>query len=194
MKKLIALLLAAVLLLGCTAAIAEEIRIESEDGVFTLSFQLPEGAEMLSGEWIDSTRYLANLKAGDDLYFYLAVSAPAAEETENAEELSPVTYNEENGYTDAYMEEMLRGLYADDSDDFELGVKTTAYGTKLAIVRFNDLSAPSAYVFTVWNDFEVGLTVASIDAEEHFHPITDEQLEKVVDFVSELWMTKPAAE
>ena len=98
-------------------------------------------------------------------------------------------FNEENGYTDAYMEDMLRDLYADDSDDYDMGVKTTAYGTKLAIVRFNDVTAPGAYVFTVWNDFEIGLTVTSVNEDGTFNGITDEQLEKVVDFISELWMT-----
>ena len=188
MKKLIALLLAVVLALGCTAVIAEEKVIETEDGSFSLSFQLPEGAEMISGEWIEDM-YVANLKAAGNLYFYLAVAKPEAVETENAEELAPLTFNEENGYTDAYMEDMLRDLYADDSDDYDMGVKTTAYGTKLAIVRFNDVTAPGAYVFTVWNDFEIGLTVTSVNEDGTFNGITDEQLEKVVDFISELWMT-----
>ena len=193
MKKLIALLLAAVMMLACTAALAEQTTITSEDGSFSLSFQLPENAKLISGDWIDDKNYMANLQTEDGLYFFLAVSAPVAGEEENKEELTPVTYNEENGYTDQYMEEMVKELFSDDSDQLEIGVMTTAHGTKLAVVRMNDETAPSAYIFTVWNDYEVGLTVVA-ENENGYTQVTDEQLDRVVDFISELWMNTKAAE
>lgn len=194
MKKLIALLLAAMMMLGCTAALAEATTITSEDGSFSLSFQLPENAKLISGSWVDDNNYMANLMTDDGLFFFLAVSAPVPEEEEeNEEQLGPVTFSEENGFTDVFMEEMLKELFSDDSDALEIGVKTTAHGTKLGIIRMNDESAPSAYIFTIWNGYEVGLTVVAGD-DNGYTQITDEQLDKVVDFVSELWMNNKAAE
>ena len=189
MKKGIALLMTAVMALCCFTAFAETAAntIESSDGVFSISFQLPEEAKLLSGEWTeDGSLYQANIQGSDGLFFYLAVAAPAAEEFE---ETSPVTYNEENGYTDEFLKSMVKELYADDSENFDIGVRTTAYGTKLAVVRFNDPEAPSAYVFSVWKGYEVGLTVISLDENSNARQITDDQVQKVVDFLSEVWMS-----
>lgn len=189
MKKLIALLLAAVMAFCCAASLAEtaETTIESTDGSFLVSFRLPEGAEFVSGEWNeDLSMYQANIQGADGLSFYLAVAAPAADET--SEETSLITFNEENGYTDEHIKSMLDDLYSDEYDSYDKGVRTTAYGTKLAVVRFNDPEAPSAYVFSVWHGYEVGLTVYSMDEESNLKPITDDQVQKVVDFLSEVWM------
>ena len=188
-KKGIALLMTAVMALCCFTALAETAAntIESSDGVFSISFQLPEGAKLLSGDWTeDGTLYQANIQGNDGLFFYLAVAAPAAEE---GDDTSPVTYNEENGYTDEFLKNMLKELYSDDSESFDTGVRTTAYGTKLAVVRFNDPEAPSAYVFSVWKGYEVGLTLISVDEKGAQRQITDDQVQKVVDFLSEVWMS-----
>ncbi len=194
MKKLIALLLTAVMVLGCAAALAEETTIASADGSFSLSFQLPDGAEMVSGSWINDSTYMANLKTSDGLYLYLSVSAPEANAEEDAD-IASVTYNEENGYTDEVIKASMEFIAAQDADaeDYETGVLTTAYGTKLGVIRFSG-EAPSAYIMTVWHDYEVGLTLACVDETGAYQPITDEALQKVVDFVSELWMTEKTAE
>ena len=196
MKKLIALLLTAVMALGCAAAYAESVNvIESSDGQFKISFQLPEGTELLSGEWeADGILYQANLKGQNGLYFYLAVAAPDADESGDDEETAPVTYNEENGYTDEYIKSMLDELYADDSDNYDTGVRTTAYGSKLAVVRFNDPESPFAYIFTTWNSYEVGVTVTCVNENGTFAQITDDQVEKVVNFLSEVWMNEKEEE
>ena len=198
MKKLIALLLAAMMLCGC-AAIAEEATatdvVTTADGNFQLSYQIPEGVKLISGEWVDETMYMANLEGPDGLYFYFSVAVPTPDENaESAEETAPVTFNEENGYTDEYLKQMMTELYSDDYDSFDTGVKTTAYGTKLAVVRFNDPDSPSAYVFSIWNGYEVGLTLVSVGADGTYNAITEDQLNKVVDFVSEVWMFEKAAE
>ena len=196
MKKLIALLLAAMMLCGC-AALAEEATtagtIKTSDGSFEVSYQIPEGVKLVSGEWVDDTMYMANLEGPDGLYFYFSVAVP--EKTEENEETTPITFNEENGYTDEYLKQMMTELFADDYTSFDMGVKVTAYGTKLAVVRFNDPESPSAYVFSIWNGYEIGLTLVSEDEDGNYRQITEDQLNKVVDFVSEVWMfEKPAAE
>ena len=183
MKKWIALMLTALLALGSVASFAESAMttIESSDGNFSVSFQMPEGATLLSGEWSeDGSLYQANIQGGDNLYFYVAIAAPV-KDAEEDEETAPVTYNEENGYTDEYILEMMKELYEDDSDAFDTEVQTTAYGTKLAVVRFKDEEAPSLYVFSVWQDYEIGLTAVSVDADGIPQQITDEQVKKVVE-------------
>ena len=197
MKKLIAMLLAAVMALGCTACFAEgasATTIESADGTFKISMQLPENTELLSGDWSeDGLLYQANIKGSDNLYYYMAVASPEAE-SENAEEESYATYSEEFGYTDDYLKSMIDELFADDSSNYDKGVSTTAYGTKLAVVRFNDSEAPSAYIFTMWKGYEIGVTVVNIDPEGNFRLITDDQVQKVTDFLSEVWMNNKEAE
>ena len=195
MKKLIALLLSAMLALGCASAFAEATVIESSNGQFTVSFQLPEGVELLSGEWeADGSMYRANIRGTEGLYFYMAVAAPRAGEGDEDEETAPVTYNEESGYTDEYIKSMLDDMFADDSDNYDKGVQTTAYGTKLAVIRFNDPEAPYAYIFSVWNGYEVGVTVTCVDADGLFRAVTDDQVQRVTDFLSEVWMNVSAAE
>ena len=197
MKKLIAMLLAAVMVLGCSACFAEgaaATTVESADGSFRISMQLPEGTEMLSGDWNeDGKLYQANIKGSDGLYYYMAVAAPEAT-GENVDDVSYVTYTEEFGYTDEYLKAMIDELYADDSDNYDKGISTTAYGTKLAVVRFNDPEAPFAYLFTMWEGYEIGVTVVSMESDGVFKPITDDQVQKVVDFLSEVWMNNKDAE
>lgn len=89
---------------------------------------------------------------------------------------------------------MFDELFADDSDDYNKGVSTTVYGTKLAVVRFNDAEAPYAYLFTMWEGYEIGVTVACMDADGSYRPITDDQVQRVVDFLSEVWMANKEAD
>ena len=195
MKKLIALLLTAVLAMSCAASLAETAptTIESNDGSFKVSFQMPEGATLLSGEWSeDGSIYQANIQGQDGLYFYLAIAAPKKGE-EGAEETTEVTYNEENGYTDEFLKDMMREMYADDAENFDVDVHTTAYGTKLAVARFNDDAAPSLYVFSIWKGYEIGLTAVNMAEDGTQKQISDEEVQKVVDFLSEVWMSADEA-
>ena len=198
MKKLIAFMLALLMATGCAFAAAEnsETKISSSDGAFTISFQLPEGVTMLNGEWdAAGTLYQANLQGHDGLYFYLAVAAPVAAEGADAEEIAPVTYNEDNGYTDEYMKNMLQEMFADDAEYFDIDVLTTAYGTKLGIIRINDEEAPSTYIMSVWQGYEIGVTVMNVEASTgEYRAVTDEQVQKVVDFLSEVWMNVAESE
>lgn len=197
MKKLIAMLLAAVMALGCAACLAEEApatTIESADGSFKITMQLPEDTEMLSGDWYeDGKMYQANIKGSENLYYYMAIAAPEAA-GENADDVSYVTYSEEFGYTDEYLKNMIDELFADDSNNYDKGISTTAYGTKLAVVRFNDPEAPFAYFFTMWEGYEIGVTVVNMESDGTCRQITDDQVQRVVDFLSEVWMDNKNAE
>ncbi len=191
-KKTFALLLAALMLCGGFAAaegtIGEEYIIQSGEGDFVLTFQLPADAELLSGEWLSSGFYTANIRSSDGLYIYLSVAGSVSESREASEDTSPVTYNEANGFTDEYLKGMIDELFSDDYAEYDKDVAVTAYGTKLAVVRFNDAASPYAYIFTVWQDYEIGLSVFSVDSAGNSLPITDEQINRIVKFISELWV------
>lgn len=193
MKKTISLLLAALMVMCCAASYAEGTKVQNNDGPFPVSYELKEGFELVSDEWTEylgSKMYQARIKNSDGLSFYFSISAPLPDETEADEDVStePVTFNEANGYTDEVLKTMVKEMYRDEYDSFDVGVQTTAYGTKLVVIRFNDVEAPSTYVYTVYKDYEVGLTMVSEDAEGNKKQITDDQVQKMVDFVSELWM------
>ncbi len=192
MKKLMALLLAAVMILGCAGALAEESGktltiMENKTGSFNVSFQLPEGGTLVSEEVVDNL-YSASIALKDGLGMYLSVSRDMVV-ADIDEETGLTTYNEENGYTDDYLKAMMLEYFADVYDDVETGVKTTAYGTKLAVARLNDPEAPYAYIMTYWQGYEIGMTLINTDENYNFYPITDEQINEAVDFFSELWMT-----
>ncbi len=197
MKKLTALLLAAVMLLGCVSAFAEETAAaplieKNTEGNYEVSFQVPEGFEVAFSKG-EEDAYAATIKSADGLVMGLSVIRFATD-TQTDEELGTATYNEENGYTDEYLKEMAVGLYGEVFDDYEVAVKATAYGTKLIIVRFNDPESPYAYMHTVWNNYEIGLTVANVDASGKYNPVADEQIDTAVAFISELWMAEKKAQ
>lgn len=196
MKKLTALLLAAVMLLGCVSAFAEETAAaplieKNTEGNYEVSFQVPEGFEVAYSKGEEDS-YAATLRSTDGLVLGLSV-VRFATDAQSDKELGTATYNEENGYTDEYLKEMAADLYGDTFDDYEVAVKATAYGTKLIIARFNDPESPYAYMHTVWNNYEIGLTVANVDADGKYNPVTDEQIDTSVAFISELWMAEKTA-
>ena len=198
MKKLISLLLAALMVMGCTAAFAEgNISVANNDGPFPISYELKEGSEVVYDGWseiLGTNMYQASIKGTNGLSYYFSVSAPVAAEGEESEEVStePVTYNEANGYTDELLKAQMKDAFSEEFASVEVDVLTTAYGTKLAVMRFNDVDGSLVYMYTVYKGYEVGLTVVSQDEEGNFKDITDEQLQDVVDFVSELWMGEEA--
>ncbi len=197
MKKLITLLLAAAMLLGCVCAFAEETVAEpliekNSEGNYEVSFQVPEGFEVAYSKGEEDV-YVATIKSAEGVVLGLSVIKYAVNE-QGETELGNVTYKEENGYTDEFLKEMAASLYSDTFDDYEVAVKTTAYGTKLIVVRFNDPESPYAYMHTVWNNYEIGLTVANVDANGKYNPVTDEQIDASVAFISELWMSEKAAQ
>ncbi len=153
---------------------------------------MPEGFEVAYSKG-EEDYYAATLTSSKGLVLGLSV-VRVASDAQNEEELGTATYNEENGYTDEFLKEMAASLYGDTFDDYETAVKATAYGTKLIIVRYNDPESPYAYMHTVWNNYEIGLTVANVDENGKYNPVTDEQIDLSVAFISELWMSEKTAQ
>ena len=191
MKKVISLLLAALMVMGCAAASAAVV--VNNAGPFPISFELKEGSEVVFDGWsevLGANMYQASIKGSDGLFFYFSVSAPVEIEADASEEVStePVTYNEANGYTDELIKAQLKDAFSAEFDSFDVDVLTTGYGTKLAVVQFNDAESPYVYMYTIYKGYEVGLTAISQDENGNYKPVTDAQLQNVLDFVTELWM------
>ncbi len=194
MKKLIALALVAIMALGCVSAFAEEaataaepVIVKNSDGNYEVSFQLPENGELVA-QLASENSYSASIAGKDGLNMYLSVYK--MEESGDAD-IPEVTFNEENGYTDEVLAKIVDTLFAD-FDDKEAAYLATAYGTKLVVVRINDQESPFVYMYTIWKNYEIGLTLENVTAEGKFQLITDAQLDEAVAFMSELWMKDKA--
>ncbi len=194
MKKLIALALTAIMILGCVSALAEEavstvepIIVKNSEGNYEVSFQLPEGGEVM-GQTATENTYMASIKGLNGLNMFLSVYRM---EDSGDEDVPPLTYNLENGYDDEKLAEIANTIVPD-FDDAEMAYLTTAYGTRLIVVRVNDPESPFAYMFTVWNNYEIGLTLEKVSEEGRFQQINDAQLDEAVAFMSELWMKDKA--
>ena len=189
MKKLISLLLAAILLMACSVSLADNsstltTQIGNMEKKFNVSFQLPEGAQVLYEGWTEGSLYQANIELKPGEFLYMSVDG-----TEATEDGSGLTYSEAKGYTDEKMLALIDTLYADgEYEDFEKRVVTTTYGTKIALIRVNDEEEPMAYAWSMWNGFEIGLTLTNVTDDGEFQPITDAQVDNMVAFCSEVWM------
>ena len=186
MKKWMSLILAGMMMLICAFGAAENAvttRISSESGAFEITFEMPEGARVISSGWTEGNLYQANILLKEGEYLYMAVDGSGV-----SAEGAPVTYNEENGYTDEKVLQMIDDLYGAEYANYDKQVVTTNYGTKIAVIRVNDEQSAMAYAWSVWNNFEIGFTLVALDAEGNYLPITDEQVQNMAAFASEIWM------
>lgn len=187
MKKLISLILAVMMLAAVSVSFAENSltnQIGDGEKKFNVTFQLPEGATVLSEGWTEGMLYQANIQLKENEYLYMSIDG-----SEASEDGSALTYNEANGWTDDKMLELIDNLFGDgEYEDYEKRVVSTAYGTKIAMIRVNDEEEPMAYAWTRWNGFEIGLTLTNVGEDGDFAPVTDEQIENMVAFASEVWM------
>ena len=186
MKKCASLILAGIMLLLCAAGLAENAvstQITSEGKTFNVSFDLPEGAKVLSSDWKEGNLFQAHIRLKEGEYLYMAVDGSGiGGEGEGA------TYNAEYGYTDEDILSMIDDLYGPEYDSYDKQVVTTTYGTKIAVVRANDEVAPMAYAWSRWNNFEIGITLVNIDPDGKFLKVSDEQIQNMTAFASEVWM------
>jgi len=195
MKKFAAIILAAALAALCAIGLADNTlttTVTNSLGSFEVSFDLLEGSEVISEGWTEGSLYQANIKIKDHEYLYLAIDGSNATAGEDGD-----TFDEKHGYTDEFLLSRIDELYGDEYDSYEKVVVSTTHGTKIAVLRVNDPEEPMAYAWSKWNNFEIGMTLTNVNDEGEFQPITDEQLENVIAFTSEVWMhvnVNPSAE
>lgn len=183
MKKLIAVILTAAMLLGCTAALAENAERTALgslniNGDFDLVCDLPEGytlTQLDDAIWMiakdDPTAPGMMLSIGfDELLSDLGRLNDADEETLAAIE---ATFREE--------------------DEVEITYAETAHGTKLMVVRETLEAVDYVDFYTVYEGYSIEFILFVDPTVEGYTGLSDEQIQMAIDFLSNLDFVPAAA-
>lgn len=185
MKKIFALTLCLALLACSCAAFAEAPAGEKESigiiGVennFDIKCRLPEGYQLaITGA--DATSIYADVTSRDPEKPALSVAITFNDTyVEDGKALKLNDFSEEDI---ALLKESLVEML----NDSEIEDAETAYGTKLIIVKGHILDRSIVQVFSVYNAYEVRV-VAYKGAEASDVTLTDEQIQMIIDFLSEM--------
>lgn len=189
MKKLFAILMAAVLLLGCASAVAEGEPQEIEvNGSFRVTYQVPDG-------------YVVESEFSDDKSIFWATMYPKA----SAEDKTPlrtglnmivgISYDDTsngasiNDYSD---EEIRKNHQAElDAAGYEnatFDIVHTNFGTKLIVDRIRDDNSESLVITSLWKGYVINAIAFYANEDDDTLPVTDAQAKTIVDFISNIWM------
>ena len=176
MKKIIALVLALVLSLGCCAALAESAEktvLGTLNGAFKLQCVLPEGYE-LNVPQIDNEGLIAKLTAanGDEKKPELWLVVEFDEMYYDVKRM--------NDMTDEQLDEIIQ-TFPENGENVTVSYSETAYGTKVMIVK--DANVPPQYmaVLSVYEGYMIEIDI--IDNEEY---LSDEEIKVCIDFFSNM--------
>ncbi len=195
MKKMIAILLCLMMLLSC-AAMAESIPAEKQsmgtigiNGVFELKGAIPEGykLEVLANE---NNSLLAQVTSGEAGKPSIVLSIAYNDMYSDVERLNDV---------DEETLAAIAGTFSEE-DSVEISNMTTAYGTKLFVVK--EISDQVDYVdfYTIYKGYEVELFLshamftADSGAEAETLPVTEEEIQLAIQFLSDLDFVPDTAE
>ena len=178
MKKIIAILLCLALTLGLAAATAKTAEKKSMgtismNGAFKLRGVLPEGYQ-LTTITEEPGHYLASLSA-DDGKPTMVISIAYEELMSEVDRL--------NDLDEAALAKIEDTFKAE--DDVKVSYMETAYGTKLMVVK--EIKDGIDYVdfYTIYKGYEIEFVLTQTQANAG-QPITDEQIEAAVKFLSDL--------
>ena len=171
-------LLCLALALGFASAFAETAEKEtigaiSINGAFELRGVLPEGYQLTTLQ-AEPGRYIASILA-DESKPAMTISIAYNELMSEVERLNDLD------------DEALAGIIASfqEEDGVEVSYMETAYGTRLMVVK--EIVDGSDYVdfYTVYKGYEIEFVLTQTEANAG-QPITDEQIETAVKFLSDL--------
>jgi len=176
MKRIIALVLGLLMLLGCTAVLAEEetnsIGVLKVENAFDITYNpLPDDYTLSIYIQNDMT-IMANIKSTQAALPRMGLVIAFSDEWADTERLNDVSEEDLNAIKDSFCAE-----YATP----EFDIKETAYGTKLLTVM-----APSkldAYVYTIYKGHEIEIHL--FPGEEQAE-LTDADIDRVVAFLSDM--------
>ncbi|MDO4483098.1 MAG: hypothetical protein Q4C54_01300 [Clostridia bacterium] len=172
MKKLIALLLAAVMLMGVGAACAETMIVEYDKGMdFTMD--IPEQFEALTDVTDEGVLfvYMAGKDDNADVPSVLMLVAADDEHDETAR-LNDLTEDEKKAFAESLFED-------DDEKNYE--IKTSGHGTEAVVIEtmgegYDSLEISSiyhGYVFHVYYGYADGRDLTDADRELAMQLFTD---------------------
>ena len=186
MKRCFAMLLAALMLLGCGFAVAEDQAddVMMDENAVYIDFeikmdQMPEGYTYFTEE------------SGGSLFavFYKENEDHEADETApviyvsvaHADDFSGVTLNMD--VTDEQLLEIEAKL-AEDYNDPNVDILETDYGTKLICITENDAQTDYADMITIWNGYFITVGIQKMEQ------IVEEDMELARRLVSDLWIVE----
>ena len=180
MKKMLAILLCLALMLCCAAAVAETaektyLATVDMNGAFRLQCALPEGYEIKEIESSDST-YIAQFIADGDRPL-LALSIAYNELYSDVPRM-----NDLDEETLAMIEDSFRI-----EDNVDISYTETAYGTKLMMIKETEDTVNYVDFYSVYLGYEIEIVVVS----QNEAGLSDEQIQMVIDFLSELDFVAP---
>lgn len=180
MKKWIALLLSIVLLVSCTAALAEgnakkTLGTISINGAFSLQCALPDGYRVVP-RYVSNDQVIASVVSDDNTKPEMFLSVAFDELYSDVERM--------NDLDDEAMAVIEQSFYSVDPT-IDISYDETAYGTRLLIAKQVTESYNYVDFLSVYKGYFVEFVVtAGQGAEEK--TLTDEQIQMCINFLSEL--------
>lgn len=176
MKKILSVVLAAVMLLAvCTASAAElaaEVYDVYYDEATSVTFQLPEGYELKETDMV--SQMLTATAEGEDGTQIILV-AGVDEEYSELEKL--------NDLTDEELEQYIYSLIEDWSDaSYE--VRTTDYDTKFVLIEENGAEIDACQLIGIYKGFTLAVYVVKAEGAQ----ITEADHELALKVMSEVWV------
>lgn len=180
MKKIIAILMSFVLLLGCVSGLAEGEEKQSfgtirVNGVFTLKGSLPEGYKVVPFELSDDsilTRIISLDPSKPDMMLSIAFD----ETYSDVERLNDL---DDEGLA------ILEKTFTDTDPYADITYEETTQGTRLLVCRTQSEVYDSLDIFSIYKGYfvEFVMTPSQVAADQK---LTDEQVEGCIAFLSDL--------
>ena len=186
MKKIIALVLALALTLGCCAALAEEnaktqLGVVDMTGAFKLQCTLPEGYE-INIEHKDNEGLSATIASGDEGKPTLYLVIEFDELYYHVKRMNDMTEEQLMQIVDTFPED----------DDLDVSYTETAHGTKVMVVKgianpedyadYKEGTAPIKYIalLSIYEGYMIEVDIADEDG------LSEALVNTVIDFMSDL--------
>ena len=179
MKKIMAILLCLVLAAGCAACAAEAADKEvmgtiSMGGAFELRCTVPEGYR-LENVYSDAGRYIGTLTSEDKSSPVMQISIAFEELIAEVARLNDI---DEDGLAKI-------AATFQEGDEVEITYMETEHGTKLMVVKEIVDGVDYVDFYTIYKGYEIEFVLTQPQANAG-QPITDEQIQTAVKFLSDL--------
>ncbi len=172
MKKLLAIILCAAILLGCAALAEEKKTLGTLNGMFSIECTLPDGYQTEDIASDGNGMLMVSIRSEDFNKPYMILSVAFDELMADVERLNDLDEN-----TLATLEETFRS-----EDNVEITYTETALGTRLMVVK--EIADTVEYVdfFTVYKGYSIEFVLLTDTAAG----LTDQEIEMAVKFLSDM--------
>lgn len=174
MKKLLALLMAAVMLMGVSYVMAETVQVEQSTAAFDVTMVIPEGFSMVEQ------------RVNDTLCIDVLADDPAV----NPNYSMTIAYSEEyeghtiSELTEEEQESLLEKLTEENFWDATVSGHTTTGGTLVFVLDENEAEVGTDYAlaFTVYKGYFIQMFVEHDD----YSKLSEEDIQRAIDLLSDM--------